>query len=249
MSEKRIAYWKLYIDDWMGGTSGFTLEQEAFYIRFLLAQFRAHLGGKDGVPHDVKWLSLALRCDVRVTRRLMKFLIDEGKLISCEGLVHNPRMKKDLAAQVQPTSAELSPDFGRTCALGIPENPIETTEAVPHPDPYPNPLPKTDRDTSTAKVINLREVKDRSFNPRIVDETALPAQAEPEPPPRPPKAATVPRYVTEAALERVRSIAPGWDRQALLKKFLDWPGSRNAQNLDAAFLGWVPKFTKGRAAS
>lgn len=64
-----------------------------------------------------------------------------------------------------------------------------------------------------------------------------------------PRPATTVRFVTEDALDRVRSIAPGWDRQFLLRKFMDWEGSRSAANLDAAFLGWVRSFTKGRPAS
>jgi len=54
------------------------------------------------------------------------------------------------------------------------------------------------------------------------------------------------RFVSEAALDRVRAIAPGWDRQFLLRAFLAWDGSKTARNMDAAFVGWVPKFTKGK---
>jgi hypothetical protein len=58
--------------------------------------------------------------------------------------------------------------------------------------------------------------------------------------------ATVHRFVSEAALDRVRSVAPGWDRQMLLQRFTDWPGSKNARNMDAAFLGWAKKYTGGK---
>ena len=61
--------------------------------------------------------------------------------------------------------------------------------------------------------------------------------------------AALPRFVSEDTLDRVRSIAPSWDRQRLLAKFLEWPGSRNARNMDAAFLGWVSSFTKGKEAA
>jgi hypothetical protein len=60
--------------------------------------------------------------------------------------------------------------------------------------------------------------------------------------------AQVPRFVSEAALDKVKAIAPGWDRQMLLRKFLDWEGSKNAQHMDAAFLGWAKRFTRGKAA-
>jgi hypothetical protein len=53
-------------------------------------------------------------------------------------------------------------------------------------------------------------------------------------------------YVSEEALDRVRQVAPGWDRQALLRRFLEWPGSREARDMDRAFLGWVKSFTKGK---
>jgi hypothetical protein len=57
------------------------------------------------------------------------------------------------------------------------------------------------------------------------------------------------RFVSEAALDAVRTVARGWDRQALLRRFLAWPGSKEARDMDAAFLGWVKSFTKGRAPS
>lgn len=53
-----------------------------------------------------------------------------------------------------------------------------------------------------------------------------------------------PQFVTEDALDRVRDLAPGWDRQFLLQKFMDWEGSKRATNINAAFLGWVPSFVK-----
>jgi hypothetical protein len=56
------------------------------------------------------------------------------------------------------------------------------------------------------------------------------------------------RFVSTDALDKVRKIAPGWDKYVLLQKFTDWPGSKNARDMDAAFLGWAKKFTGGRAA-
>jgi hypothetical protein len=61
--------------------------------------------------------------------------------------------------------------------------------------------------------------------------------------------AHVPRYVSEVALDKVRDIAPGWDRQWLLAKFQDWPASRSARHPDKAFLGWVKKFVASQEVS
>lgn len=63
-----------------------------------------------------------------------------------------------------------------------------------------------------------------------------------------PRPAQTYRYVSENVLDQVRNIAPGWDRQFLLRKFLDWEGSLQALDVDRAFLGWVRKFTKGKQA-
>jgi hypothetical protein len=56
------------------------------------------------------------------------------------------------------------------------------------------------------------------------------------------------RFVSEAALDQVRVVAPGWDRQALLRKFLAWiEGKEQPRDMDKAFLAWVRSRTKGKA--
>lgn len=50
------------------------------------------------------------------------------------------------------------------------------------------------------------------------------------------------RDVSEAALEEVRTIAAGWDRQFLLARYQEWPQAAEARNPDRAFLGWVRKY-------
>jgi uncharacterized protein YdaU (DUF1376 family) len=58
--------------------------------------------------------------------------------------------------------------------------------------------------------------------------------------------APVYKFVSEAALNEVPKIAPGWDRQELLTRFMNWKGSRNARDMDAAFKAWVKKITNGK---
>ena len=64
-----------------------------------------------------------------------------------------------------------------------------------------------------------------------------------------PKPAPEPvRYITEDALDRVRAVAPGWDRQWLLAKYKAWSAGKPApDNPDASFVAWARKFTKGKA--
>lgn len=59
--------------------------------------------------------------------------------------------------------------------------------------------------------------------------------------------------VSERALEQVSEIAPGKDKYGLAAMYVDYVnnalGSERPRNRDAAFLGWVKKFTKGKPPS
>ena len=66
-----------------------------------------------------------------------------------------------------------------------------------------------------------------------------------------PTAAVVPSLlVSEEALQQVPRIAKGWDKYVLEQKYKEWVMKKGEmpRNLDAAFLGWVRKFTKGKRA-
>jgi hypothetical protein len=57
-------------------------------------------------------------------------------------------------------------------------------------------------------------------------------------------------YVSEDALDELHTVAPGWDRQFLLAKYMDWIADKEQpRDIDRAFIGWVKSFTKGQAAS
>jgi hypothetical protein len=54
-------------------------------------------------------------------------------------------------------------------------------------------------------------------------------------------------WISEDALDGVRKVAPEWDRQWLLSRYQEWTkGKPTPANIDAAFLGWAKKFTKGK---
>lgn len=54
--------------------------------------------------------------------------------------------------------------------------------------------------------------------------------------------------ISEDALAQVRSIAPGWDKYFLAARYQEWMnGKERPKHPDAAFLGWVKRFTKGKA--
>ena len=64
------------------------------------------------------------------------------------------------------------------------------------------------------------------------------------------KAARISKYVSEDALDRLRTIAPGWDRQYLLARFLKFIADKDQpSDFDAAFQAWVKSFTKGKSAA
>jgi hypothetical protein len=56
--------------------------------------------------------------------------------------------------------------------------------------------------------------------------------------------------VSEKALQQVPGIAPGWDKHHLAETYVAYVngplGGKRPSHRDAAFLGWVKKFTKGK---
>jgi hypothetical protein len=80
---------------------------------------------------------------------------------------------------------------------------------------------------------------------------SLPPAAPPPPEPLPPPASgrlAMHDLVSERALEQVREIAPGWDKHHLASIYVEYVnserGGERPRYRDAAFLGWVRKFTK-----
>jgi hypothetical protein len=81
---------------------------------------------------------------------------------------------------------------------------------------------------------------------------ALPPALEPALPPPPPAPGPLglDDLVAEKALAQVAEIAPGWDKHHLAAIYVDYVnnelGGERPRHRDAAFLGWVRKFTKGK---
>jgi Plasmid encoded RepA protein len=54
--------------------------------------------------------------------------------------------------------------------------------------------------------------------------------------------------ITEDGLDRLRDACPGWDRQWLLLRYLEFMADKPApKNADASLVAWGRKFTKGKA--
>lgn len=56
------------------------------------------------------------------------------------------------------------------------------------------------------------------------------------------------KFISPEALDRVKEVAPGWCKYSLESQYMEWSKKQATQpnDLDAAFLGWVKKFTKGK---
>jgi uncharacterized protein YdaU (DUF1376 family) len=55
-------------------------------------------------------------------------------------------------------------------------------------------------------------------------------------------------FISAAAIEKGRAIAPGWDIYFLESKFTSFVnGGTQPRYPDAAFLAWIPKFTKSKS--
>jgi plasmid replication initiation protein len=81
-------------------------------------------------------------------------------------------------------------------------------------------------------------------------ETAPPVAPRPRPSSKdqaPPARVRREEFVSAAAMERVREVAPGWDKYWLENRYYEWRKGKEApESIDAAFLGWAKSFTKGK---
>ena len=61
---------------------------------------------------------------------------------------------------------------------------------------------------------------------------------------------SAPYEPTDAILDQLRTLAPGWDRQGLVARYREWSRGKVAPDKPhGAFIGWVKRFTKGKAAT
>lgn len=234
----RMAYWRMYGDDWTNGTRNLTLEQRGFYFEILNAM--AALGG--AIPACERWLGKRVGCDVRVARRLRDSLVNIGKLRIDGGRLVNRRMAHEIDAASKARAAKarrcgtLAPDFAGTSADIFPENEGKSTQP-----PTPTRARVQDNKPTTVAIVSARDGSSELGDGKHGEPDRAVAKRPAAPPPR---------FISEDALDRVRGVAPGWDRQFLLRQYLDWRSGKEApRDPDAAFLGWVKRFTKGRPAA
>lgn len=214
-------WYKRYARDFHEGTRELTLEERGAYSDIIDLIFM-----HDGpIRDDPKWIAHKLCVDVRKWKALRKRLFTAGKLYITPQGIHNARAQEVLSER-----DALRAKLGRR---GGSEGDVPA-------DLFGNFNDFNGRGSTRSATSDRSDQSEskredhRSFKPVVIDG----GQSNP----------TRFHDVSEQALDEVRRIAPSWDRQALRKKFLDWPESRNAVDLDKAFLGWVRKFTKGKVA-
>lgn len=89
-----VAFYKHDIAAWMHGTAG--LSDAAYRAYHVICQF---IYGHEGpIPPNERYLAGACRQSVRTFRRAYCELIDAGKLIEEDGLIHNKRAENELSS-------------------------------------------------------------------------------------------------------------------------------------------------------
>lgn len=213
-------WYKRYARDFYEDTRDLKLDERGAYNDIIDLIYMA-----EGPIKDDLWaIAHRLHCDVKIWKRIRKTLLANGKLYITRGQLMNKRAREVLHLRDVERRSK-----GRT--------PLPSANVGPDLFENPNDINGRLRVNSTESDIESERRSDRSFEPRVIDggKATRPAQ--------------LPRYVSEEALDQVRTIAPGWDRQELLRRFTNWKGSKNAEYIDQAFLGWVRKVTKDKAAS
>jgi hypothetical protein len=90
-------------------------------------------------------------------------------------------------------------------------------------------LPSSPPIAKKAVVVKLPAPADTPESPRAVPELPLRHR------------------ITEDGLDRLRNACPGWERQCLLMRYLEFMEGKPApKNADASLVAWGRKFTKGK---
>lgn len=231
-SKTQMPWFKKYVDAYLEGTRLLSPEARGIYEDCLCLIYKYDRE----LPKDDDWMSHQLHVKVRVWRKVRDVLIACGKLIDTGTGYMNERAKVECDARSSQRSKKInSAEKREEIRRSEPEFVFKNNKTKPQLTLVETPQQGLHACARSDQSDQKKE--DRSLKPMGVDDgKTRPAQT--------------PRFVSEDALNKVKEIpsARGWDRQALLAKFLKWPKSKTAVDMDEAFLGWVRSFTNGRAA-
>lgn len=215
-------WYKRYPRDYFDDTRELTPEQRGLYNDAIELMYMAEGPIKD----DNRLLAFKMCVDMRTWKRVRAHLLSVGMLYITSGKLFNKRVKTILAQRELERSSMGARGLAKPlvqCDLFENHNEINGPARASSPDI------EIDKKKEDKSIL--------SFEPRVIDGgKSLPARIH--------------RYVSEDALNQVKTLAPGWDRQFLLKQFMDWPPSTSSEtDIDTLFIRWIPKFTKGKKAS
>jgi uncharacterized protein YdaU (DUF1376 family) len=98
-----------YVDRWVGGTRGLSLEQRGAFIDWI-----AGYAARDGVfPNDLQLFAEVWGCDIRVAKRLRGQLLTKGKLYVDGDLVHQVLIKSVVAKVIAKSTIRADAAFKR----------------------------------------------------------------------------------------------------------------------------------------
>jgi len=104
-----VAYVQFYVDRWLGGTEGLSLEQEGAFIRWV-----AGYAARDGLfPDDISLLAKVWRCNARKAKRLRAQLLAKGKLYVEDGCLHQTFAKHCVNKAISKSEVSTNSAFKR----------------------------------------------------------------------------------------------------------------------------------------
>lgn len=221
-------WYRRYPRDWMEDTRELKLPERGAYNDIIDMIYMT--GGP--IPGDDQYIAHRLHVHVNTWRPIRRRLLHGGFLYVTCGKLMNKRCKEIIEERQRQLNA-----MGR----GGSQRPDTPPDLFEIDSDYNGP------DTSRSVRSDQEEdseIDQRKFAPRVI-EGGRTVDKRDRPAPIPPK------FVSEDAMDKVLEIAPGWDRQALYRKWLDWNGGTldGVKRPDKAFLSWVASYTKGEAAS
>ena len=216
----------LYPVEWLVKTAHMTPEQRGVFITVCCLIY----SDRGAIEPDYKRIANMSNCSVRFAKSIVQNLVDKKDLkINSDGKIDQERCEREL--KKKRTHLENSAEGGRKRAENMSKsnenNVVSLSDHVASQPTLtlplsPNlesikPIPVLTAAKGGSGSLEMDEGRKWFFEPS--DET----------------------------YERLRSVAPGWDRQYLLNTYRDFSKGREKPNVpDAAFLGWAKKFTKGK---
>lgn len=213
---------QLNLEDLHDGTMHMDAQEFGVYVRLFLACYRVE---DCSLPNDDLRLSRIAKCSMKVWNRVKPVVVD--KFVDKDGRLYHERVAKDALAYKERSAINKA---NRLKGLENDQRTVNQSQTN-------RPLPTTYHSSIT---------KNPSILPR--ESGSFPSENGEGRSPVSPVGFNIQHHLSDQHMAKARSSAPGWDIYFLMRAFNGWVVNEkiDVKSPVGLFLGWIPKFTKGK---